>query len=80
MLAQRRWYYNNRCLLKSELGEGQDLVIVRSFDDFNHPVYEIYQQDGKRIGKLDNRRQWVGRLLAEHEIVEKQDFLTRLEG
>lgn len=71
-------YEDRRCLMKSEAKAVREPVIVFSKDKNDRPVYELYEKNGIRVGKLDGGRAWVGKMTKQIGLVAKQDFLAEV--
>lgn len=71
------YYEDTRYLTKAEIKNWSGSVILKSIEWKDIPVYELYRKDGIRIGKIDIRRGWVAEMLANIDVFDKHEFLTR---
>ena len=74
------YYLQHRCMLKSEVMDGPDGVVVRSFDIHGHEILEFYKYDGTRVGRLDPKRSWVVIYLQTTKVRDKDVFLAEQMG
>lgn len=72
-------YKGVRYLLKREVDAYyHNGVVVRSERSDGRQFYELYLRNGIRVGKLDVRRGWAAKIMAENGIVDKQAFLAEM--
>lgn len=71
-------YEDRRCLMKSEAKAVREPIIVFSKDRNNRLVYELYEKNGIRVGRLDGGRAWVDKMTKQIGLMAKQEFLSEV--